>query len=249
MNIKKIIKIFIFSLFFVFLSSVNTYSNSCEYTWKINECIEANKNMTYKSIEDFVCINWSSENPEQIIYQIVLDGEFKEIDEEMDDFLFNLEENKNTYFWKDAKKTYIDWVNDIFTKKGELEKKYKQKCGIWEDWKIIIKAQNIITKVQMCNPWTSNIKPFTSIDQAIKFFPDSWTDCSKLVAVKMEIFENVAFNTLALAKQQVLADQKKLYDQWQRKNYDKLLNIMMINLWYLERIWQKWSSKIKHPHN
>lgn len=247
MNFKNIIKIFTYFLFVIFLSFSNTYWNDCEYTWQIKTCIEANNNLTYKSIEDFVCINWDLE---QIIYQIVLDQEFKEIDEEMDDFLFDLETNKNTYFWKDAKKTYIDWVNDIYNKKKELKNKYLGKCWIrdWQDWW----DRSIISKVMSCNneskSSTWGLLRFTSIDKVKDYFPYPWTDCSGLVAVKMNIFENVAFNTLALNKQQVLADEKKLYDQWQRKNYDKLLNIMMINLWYLERIWQKWPSKIKSRH-
>jgi hypothetical protein len=53
---------------------------------------------------------------------------------------------------------------------------------------------------------------------------------------------------LMLNKQQIKADDKKIYDQWQRKNYDKLLDLMMINIWYIERIWQKWPSKIQNAY-
>ena len=63
----------------------------------------------------------------------------------------------------------------------------------------------------------------------------------------MEIFNSVAFNIMQLNKAQVSKDQKKLYDHEQRTKYNKLLDIMMINVWYIERIWQKWPSKIKNP--
>ena len=46
-------------------------------------------------------------------------------------------------------------------------------------------------------------------------------------------------------KQQVLRDEKKLYEQENRTKYDGLLDIMMVNMWYFERIWQKWPSKTK----
>jgi hypothetical protein len=50
-----------------------------------------------------------------------------------------------------------------------------------------------------------------------------------------------------LNKEQIKADDKKIYDQWQRKNYNVLLDIMMINLWYLERIWNKWPMSLANP--
>jgi len=53
---------------------------------------------------------------------------------------------------------------------------------------------------------------------------------------------------LQLNKAQVSRDQKKLYEQEQRTKYSKLSDLMMINLSYLERIWQKWPSKIKNAH-
>ena len=85
-----IITIFFFSINFVFW-------NSCSYQKEIDKCLDANKNSTTKSIEDFVCIVWSYE---KIVYQVVLDGEFKEIDDEMDNYIYDLEKEKNRYFWK-----------------------------------------------------------------------------------------------------------------------------------------------------
>jgi hypothetical protein len=50
-----------------------------------------------------------------------------------------------------------------------------------------------------------------------------------------------------LNKQQIKTDEKKIYDQLGRKNYNLLLDIMMINLSYLERIWKKWPVKLANP--
>jgi hypothetical protein len=33
--------------------------------------------------------------------------------------------------------------------------------------------------------------------------------------------------------------------QEERTKYDKLLEIVMVNVWFLERIWKKWPSKTK----
>jgi hypothetical protein len=39
-----------------------------------------------------------------------------------------------------------------------------------------------------------------------------------------------------------------LYDQEIRTKYDKVIDLMMINLWYLERIRKKWPSKTKNAY-
>jgi hypothetical protein len=54
--------------------------------------------------------------------------------------------------------------------------------------------------------------------------------CEKLIEKKLEIFNDVAFSVLMLNKRQIRTDEKKTYDQLGRKNYNLLLDIMMINL-------------------
>jgi len=70
----------------------------------------------------------------------------------------------------------------------------------------------------------------------------------KLVEKKLEIFDDLTFSVLMLNKQQIKKDEKKIYDQWQRRNYNILLWLMRINLWYLERVWKKWPSKILNTY-
>ncbi len=218
--------------FIIFLSVVwlfcinNSYAEWCKYSSEITECKEANTNWTVKSIEDFVCITGTSE---KIAYQIILDKEFSEVDKEMDEFIEILDKNKNTYFWVDRQKTYIDGINDIHAAKDYFYNAYKNLCWI-----------NIVNELTACTE-TGN----TSIRNASNYFKE-W-DCMLLVEKKLEIFDDVTFAVLMLNKEQIKADDKKIYDQWQRKNYNVLLDIMMINLWYLERIWNKWPMSLANP--
>lgn len=224
---KKINYIIAFlSLFLVVLFYINFVDAEwgCSYSWEISQCIEANKSWTTRSIEDFVCIVGTSE---EIAYQVVLDKKFKELDEEMDEYIVSLEEDKDRYFWKWSEKNYIDWINEIDDKRKEYYEKYSKIC--WEE---------IIKEVIACN-----IDKKTSNRNAKNYFQE--TDCMSLINKKLEIFDNVTYNVLKLNKKQVKTDDKKTYDQKQRENYDKLLDDMMKNSWYMERIWKKWPSKIK----
>jgi hypothetical protein len=40
----------------------------------------------------------------------------------------------------------------------------------------------------------------------------------------------------------------KKYVIEERKKYNTLLDIMMVNIWYIERILKKWPAKIKKPY-
>ena len=217
--------IYIFSIFFTWY----VYGEWCEYKSQIDQCNFANKKWNTKNIEDFVCITW---NYEQIAYQVVLDLEFKKIDEQMDKFIEDLEINKNVYFWKDKQKTYIDWIEDIHTQNELFKKEYFNICNNIIKWKVIQCMDD--EKI--------------SITNSKEYFLEEWTSCRMLLDKKLEIFDDVAFAVLMLNKEQIKADEKKIYDQWQRRNYDRLLDVMMINIWYLERIWQKWPSKLASPY-
>lgn len=222
-----------FSIYLTFLFLISTffidfaYSEWCEYQWKIEQCVAANDSWTTRSIENFVCIIGTHE---EITYQIVLDSLFKDLDEEMDKYIEDLEISKDRYFWKSRQKNFIDWLNDIDLKKKYFYKEYSGIC--WA---------KIIEEVVSCYDDEK-----TSNRNAKKYFQES--DCMLLVDKKLEIFDEITFSILMLNKQQIKADDKKIYDQWQRSNYDKLLDIMMINLWYAERIWQKWPSKIQNAY-
>jgi len=188
-----------------------------------------------RSIEDFVCLQ---DVPENRVIQIILDTEFTKIDCDMEKYFQSLTNSKNLYFWKWAKLTYFDWVNAIWEKSRYFNDLYINACSnsISQAWDYIKNSLYTLESEQSS----------VSIDSAKDFLYWSNWACEKLVGIKMEIFNNVAFNILQLNKAQVAKDQKKLYEQEQRTKYSKLADIMMINLSYIERIWQKWPSKIKN---
>lgn len=242
-------------LFFIFqFSIVNAWSDtpSCDkpnlsIKSKIDICNEAVKPFLSKedwsiikwssirSVEDFVCLQ---DVPEARVFQIILDTDFTEIDCEMEQYFQSLTNSKNLYFWKDAKFSYFDWINHIWEKSKYFEDLYSNSCV-----EVSSKAAKYIEN------WAYTLdeeKPSVSISEAKEYLDWSWWDCQNLIKLKISIFNNVAFNVLQLNKTQVSNDQKKLYDQEQRTKYNKVLDLMMINLWYIERIWMKWPSKIKN---
>ena len=224
-------KHYIFLLFILSLFYINSANAAwCKYKWKIDQCMDANIAWTQRGISDFVCP--SSKVYEQITFQVALDMEFKELDKEMDKYIEDLERYKNIYFWINKQKNYIDWINDIHTKKTFFYIEYLNICN------------NILKQeVIKC---TDDEK--LTIIEAEWFFMDKGSKCRVLVDKKLEIFQDITFNVLMLNKQQIKSDEKKLYDQWERRAYNKLLDIMMINFWYIERIWQKIPSLTYKPH-
>lgn len=222
-----------FSLFFLFLNLAFWASGEieildCKYSEKIKQCLSSQD--SYRTIENFVCIKWSTES---IAYQIVLDDKFKEIDEEAEAYLAALEDAKDYYFWPNKKEDYTNAVNEIesfFWEKSYFANKYKNLCW-WE----------ILAETIDCLWWKSlNIK-------AKDFLTREWWDCVNLYITKLSFYKDVAYNILKLNKQQVLKDNHKLFTQQQRTKYDNLLDIIRINIWYIERIWKKWPSKTESP--
>lgn len=195
----------------------------CAYKWMITECMKAQWNS--KSIEDFLCIEW---NITEVTYQVILDTEFKLIDEEVDKYLKDLEDNKNYYFWVARVKTYIDAVNEIETKRRYFKKKYFSLC--WD---------SLITKA-----WACFDKEQVASSESIEAF--KWSACSWLVENKLEIFDRVSYSILLMNKMNVLNDYKKIYDQWQRKNFDMYSEIINVNLEHINAIAKKWSKKLQN---
>lgn len=230
----KIIYVLIWFLFLYKISFANDLiiSNSCSYKWEFNQCKQANKNYIPRSIEDFVCI--SSTNNEAIMAQIILDIEFRKIDKEVENYLQNLEDDKDKYFWKNQDKNYLNAIDDIenyFSIYWKYWKKYIDLCTPIND-------NSIVKQTLDCFWWeVSNI-------WVEKFFAEQ--TCRKLILTKLKINKQVAYDILKLNKHQVRNDEKKLFAQNERSKYDKLLDIIMINIWYIERIWKKWPSKTKN---
>ena len=230
---KNLLSLIITISWIIFLLNIS-YSdeNICNYTIKVDKCLDANKDWSTRSLsesEKFMCIEWSRE---EIIYQIILDEKFSEIDDEIDWYLTNLEEQKNKYFWPSAISNYIEAVDEIESKFAiwwEYWKQYNAVCWI-----------ELIKEVQSCQDWT------TSNINAKDYFKN--TQCMNLVKLKLHIYRQVSYDILMLNKLNVRQDSAKEHMQEERIKYDEILDSMMINSWYMERISKKWPSKLLNTH-
>lgn len=223
-----------FSFQFVYWSSWDIL-DTCSYKWKFDQCVEANKSWNPRSIEDFICI--SSNDKYEILPQIILDEEFKKIDKQVESYITKLETNKNEFFWEWASRSLVEWIDEIESKFSKSDdesfwKKYMDFCWI-----------QIVTKTVECF-WST-----PSIDIKDYFDEDKDQSCKALVSTKLEVFKSVSYDVLKLNKSQVAKDEKKKNTQKRREKYDKLLEIIMVNVWYMERIWKKWPSKTKNTYN
>ncbi len=239
MNIRvKILSILIickfFFFFYAFAEEKNTFvvSDLCQYKWPFEQCLAANKDGSTRTIEDFVCL--ASSNYFEIMAQIILDKEFKKIDKEVDTYFKNLEDNKSYYFGKDSKEPFtnaIDVIEDKFDIYGEFGMKYLWVCGATSEAWVLQQTIN-------CFGWS------IPADESTKYFLSD-TSCKNLILTKLEVNKQVAYDVLKLNKHQIKKDEDKTHMQRERNKYDKLLEIIMVNVGYLERIWKKWPSKTK----
>ncbi len=201
------------------------------YAWKIQECLDNQDSP--RTIEDFVCIQWSKED---IIYQVVLDQEFKKLDKKIEDYLDGLEKDKSHYFGPDKKEDYTKWIDDIeyyLWEWWEFEQQYKDLC-----------ETKIIAEAIEAEWWeTSNIV-------AKDYLQWTWDKdkCKLLYKIKLMNYRNTAYAIMKKNKAKVLTDNHKTFTQQVRKKFDDLLDFIMVNVWYLERIASKWQSKTKHPN-
>lgn len=239
---KIIIKIIF--LFFIFASYYFMYwegdwqtidnlncNNSVDND-KIISCIW--KQWSEREIEDFICINWTLE---EITYQIILDNKFKEIDLKVEKFIADLEKWKDIYFWKNKQYNFTQGL-DLLAKKlwtnWEFYLEYEKLCQInWSWW--------IINDTMACLNWKSTI---TEVINQL----DWWSLCYNMFQTKMAIYYDVANNILKNNKVKILKDNHKKFTQIQRKKYDRLIDMIMINIDAIEKIWSKWPSKTWTVH-
>lgn len=243
--IKKVLFIFIFF-------SIIPISYWCKYSSEISQCNSQIKKFLPKDGWDFIWV-WSSikwfddfvclQAPSEIrTAQIAMDMNFREIDAEVDTYLEELESQKDRFFWKDSEFNYYQWVDYIYDKVNEFEEKYIAAC------KLSIKETWECTKNTLYDDADSQSS--ISIWEAIEYLWNwkwSWWKCYDLVKMKSDILSSVSYNILLLNQQSVQKDQQTLYEQETRTKYNKVLDIMMINIWYIERIWQKTPSFTKNP--
>ncbi|PIE85547.1 hypothetical protein CSA08_01440 [Candidatus Gracilibacteria bacterium] len=219
--------------FLLFIPSVFSIG-ICKYSSEIEQCINANKSGEPLSIEDFVCIQ--DTNIEKIAYQIVLDKKFSSLDEEIEKYLVDLEKNKDYYFGKSAISNFFEAINDISNKLGKngyYWEKYKNYCSVGDE-NANINIDSIQVETITC------LGGSVSVLNSKDFFRES--NCMGLAELKLKLYKDVAYDILTLNKHYVRQDEKKLFIQKERTKYDEIVELFMINIGYIERIWRKWPS-------
>jgi len=67
------------------LSTVHSAAAECEYYDLMLDCKEKNESGIASLATDYLCI--SSDNDEEILYNIILDKKFRVVDEKVDDYM------------------------------------------------------------------------------------------------------------------------------------------------------------------
>jgi len=223
--IKKFLYIILFLFFLFWFTRIYASSgDTCKYIEKIKTC---SKNQTNPLvINDFVCVEWL---PEKVTTQIILDDKFKEIDKKIEDYLDELLKSKDMCFWPDKKKDYTTCIDDIEKSLDTWGGNYNNICD------------NDVLKESMACTWEGiNIK---IASEYIKW--NNWK-CKSLAKTKMIVYKNIAYNILKENKYQVQIDQNKKFIQQQRTKYDNLINLINLNLSFLQRMIAKWPNKTQN---
>lgn len=200
---------------------------SCEYMWKFEQCMQANKNGTTRSIKDFICLQ--SNDSEAILDQIILDVKFQEIDDEVMQYLEQLESDKG--FAAHETNEAIDDTTNNLSIEGVYYKKYKDLCNGW----ILAERVTCTGSIPVTPAWERIKGSFAS------------RECMNLVNNKLDIYLWVADNVLKLNKNEVLQDGHKEYVQKEREKYDELLNTMLNIIGHAGRLARWLTHTTKHP--
>jgi hypothetical protein len=163
------------------------------------------------------------------IFQEATDEHFKGIDEKIEQYLANLNKSKNHCFWKGKKQNFLECINDIEKFFNDYSLEYRLTCN----------------KILALTIEKSEKESIPALE-AKKFIDSKWKNlCTSLYELKIRIYKWVAYDILKDNKHQILKDENKLFTQDQRKKYSDLLDLIRVNLWYIERLWKKWPSKTK----
>lgn len=208
----------------IFFSYFSVFAQeTCKYSAQIEQCKTATNPRT---ISEFICPE-DNTNLSKVIPQIILDIEFKKIDTEAELYIDFLERNKDFYFWPKAKKTYPEAIDDIW-QKFELNWYFWKK---YMNWCLPNAGTSIVQESLSCSEWAFDIASISN------FFNE--TLCFQMVTTKLEMYRDVSFQVLKLNKNQIQKDTYKTVMQDQRWKYDRLIDIINLNLSFIERIWAR----------
>jgi len=181
----------------------------------------------------FLNISFSAEIVEdRDVFQESIDKNFKPIDKKIETYFKNLYSGKGYCFWVNKVHNFIDCTNDIFqlfSINWEFANSYRNACilSLWET----IKKQKT--------------KSIAWKDASELLGSENWELCSNLYEFKLFIYQSTAIDILKKNKYAINKNEHKLFTKQNRIKYDTLLDLIRINLGYIERMWKKWPSKTK----
>jgi len=234
----------------IFSSLAFAEGESCKYTSEIERCKKANWllgspwSTNPKKIKDFTCIYVNNDNIDYMIYQIVLDKKFKEIDERVEKYLEYLESQKQATASSEE---------SMFEITSDVAKKFKIWWVFWTQYYWVCDAKNENSAMKETVACFDN-KDGSSSSPLLKrvFTDDDPTDetnspCVELTKTKLGIYEKVAYNILKVNKWQTRRDNRASRRKTHRERYDKLFELVRICLRYIDSIARKWPSKERNP--
>ena len=233
---RKILTLIICIILF---SSTSWVSAMCDYYELLVDCREKNDSGTAYTATDYLCT--SSENDEEILYNIILDKKFGVVDKKIDDYISWLAASKNYYFWAEKRSSFFQWVDIIGLKFGRFWEYWQEYNAICD----VSQPNGILSETLACldaEDGDDNVTR-TSLENATTFF--EWSSCIQLAERNLSIHELVAYDLMKVNKAAIRRDNRTIFMQVQRDKYENLLNLMRVNDWYLERIWKKWPSKTR----
>jgi hypothetical protein len=222
-------KLFIYLVMIFSVLYIQVANWTCEYQSEIDECVEANEFAWARDITDYVCVDTNPANVEKIAYQIIFDLKLKEIDKEAENFLKTLEDNTQFFYWPEKSESYLDgiyYINEVFSHKWLLWKKYNNYCDPSKD-------ESIIKSYMDCIWWDEESKS-ASIQEASTYFWQS--KCEQLVNIKLYIYKKVAYNLLQVNKLDFLKEFRIKQTKATREKYDEIIWNMYVNLDNIMRI-------------
>ena len=171
------------------------------------------------------------------IFQESINKNFKPIDDRAEEYLVNLNESKNYCFGPEKQMDFtecVDYIDKIFSINSD-------EFVMWEEGYAKACEKSLLETI-----YKTEEKSIASVDAATildKYW--NWQKCSVLYEFKLSIYRSVAYDILKKNKYSTLRNEHKKYTQENRKKYDHLLDLIRVNIWYIERLWKKWPSKTK----
>jgi len=138
------------------------------------------------------------------------------------------------YFGETPKASFLEALDDINANFAQYEYYWKQYHDVC--------TKEVLKEFVECTDSIANINVpdfIQGIDSGV---------CISMMETKLEVYKQVAYDTLKLNRLAARQDDRKEYVIEEREKYSSVMQIMLNILWYMERIVNGWATKTKNPH-